>query len=73
MLLHINIFTGNDTMLHPDIACDSCDHPLKGFRYKCLVCDEYELCSDCERSQTHSDHPMIRIPKPLTPVSILSF
>lgn len=58
---------GNDTMLHPDIACDSCDHPLKGFRYKCLVCDDYELCSDCERSQTHSDHPMIRIPKPLTP------
>ncbi|CAH1391645.1 unnamed protein product [Nezara viridula] len=58
---------GNDTMLHPDIACDSCDHPLKGFRYKCLVCADYELCSDCERSQTHSDHPMIRIPKPLTP------
>ncbi|CAH1388432.1 unnamed protein product [Nezara viridula] len=57
---------GKEGPAHPDVICDGCEHPLQGFRYKCLVCYDYDLCPDCERSQMHPDHPMIRIPLPLS-------
>ncbi|XP_014278198.1 uncharacterized protein [Halyomorpha halys] len=57
---------GKEGPVHPDVICDGCEHPLHGFRYKCLVCYDYDLCPDCERSQMHPDHPMLRIPLPLS-------
>ncbi|XP_014274525.1 probable maltase-glucoamylase 2 isoform X2 [Halyomorpha halys] len=67
LYITINKDEGNVDMLHPDVECDCCDQPIKGFRYKCLVCYDYELCAICERNQTHAIHPMIRIPKPIAP------
>ena len=49
---------------YTDITCDACNTSnFPGTRYKCLVCYEYNLCSNChnggaESGQHTSDHPM---------------
>ncbi|XP_067663575.1 sequestosome-1-like isoform X2 [Haliotis asinina] len=44
--------------LHPDIICDGCEGAVYGVRYKCLVCPDYDLCSQCEDQNTHPLHDM---------------
>nr|BAN20909.1 unkown protein [Riptortus pedestris] len=58
---------GTEGPTHPNVFCDGCEQVVQGFRYKCIVCSDFDLCPDCERSQRHPDHPMIRIPLPLSP------
>lgn len=63
--------------IHPNICCDVCHPydfvPLKGIRYNCLVCSNFDLCSKCEAKQhieklefgSHSYlHPMAKISYP---------
>jgi len=55
----------NDVHLH--IQCDKCQtKDIKGIRYKCLVCDNFDFCEKCERynaqTQEHP-HPFIKIYK----------
>ncbi len=46
---------------HEDISCSNCNaSPIIGKRFNCLVCDEYNLCENCESKNEHT-HPMIRI------------
>lgn len=54
------------TQIHQGVTCDGCNKGLKGFRYKCLQCDDYDLCVDCEMKGFHSEHIMMRMPVPLT-------
>ncbi len=48
---------------HPGVFCDECKNPVYGFRYTCITCPDYNLCSECEKKGQHSDHHMIRIPR----------
>jgi len=50
--------------VHPGVTCDACDKEIKGFRYKCVVCDDYDLCSTCEGAGKHPGHNMMRISSP---------
>ncbi|KAK6201170.1 uncharacterized protein RJT21DRAFT_105568 [Scheffersomyces amazonensis] len=63
-----------DEIVHTNIACDSCSPdtfvPIKGTRYACLVCPNFDLCESCEANQhsnqtnigSHSyKHPMAKI------------
>ncbi|KAF5305496.1 hypothetical protein FQA39_LY01587 [Lamprigera yunnana] len=49
---------------HEGVSCDSCHNEnFKGKRYKCLICYDYDLCSECyETGITNTrhkvDHPM---------------
>ncbi|CAF0723011.1 unnamed protein product [Adineta steineri] len=49
---------------HNGVSCDSCMKTnFPGRRYKCLLCDNYDLCGSCydieAESQNHkNDHPM---------------
>ncbi|VDK76904.1 unnamed protein product [Litomosoides sigmodontis] len=53
--------------IHPFVTCDHCDQPLYGIRYKCSVCDDFDLCEECEKDGTHPDHALIRYATPRTP------
>ncbi|KAI5742676.1 hypothetical protein M8J77_010013 [Diaphorina citri] len=50
---------------HDGVFCDACEGPISGFRYKCLGCHDYDLCSTCEAKGLHSEHFTLRIPSPL--------
>lgn len=49
---------------HPGVECDGCLGPVIGFRYKCVVCPNYDLCEKCSSEGVHSEHNMIKITKP---------
>ena len=47
--------------IHQNVACDGCDmSPIVGVRYKCSVCQNFDLCSTCEELANHP-HPFIKI------------
>jgi len=50
---------------HHGVTCDACEkHPIEGYRYKCVVCDDYDLCGSCEAAGRHPGHNMMRIASP---------
>ncbi|KAM3716810.1 Sequestosome-1 [Dirofilaria immitis] len=53
--------------IHPFVTCNRCDQPLYGIRYKCCICDDFDLCEECEKDGTHPDHALIRYATPRTP------
>lgn len=68
-------YTRGVLAVHPGVTCDSCGlSPIRGNRYKCSVCPDYDVCSTCERkaargalelppgSENHAqDHPFIKL------------
>jgi sequestosome 1 len=58
---------GNATgEVHQGVSCDGCNQEVVGFRYKCVVCPDYDLCGKCETKGAHPGHNMIRIATPET-------
>merc|ERR1712184_35878 len=53
-----------DGEVHYGVSWDGCDGPGQGFRYKCMVCPDFDLCSLCEAKGLHPGHNMIRIASP---------
>lgn len=53
-------------MTHERITCDGCKiDPITGTRWKCLVCDDYDLCDACHSSGAHPlEHAMLQIETP---------
>ena len=55
---------------HLDVECDSCSRSdFSMYRYKCLICDDYDLCGSCfEKRQVTKDHKlehaMVRFDQP---------
>jgi hypothetical protein len=57
-----------ETLVH-DISCDECmTSPLKGIRYKCKVCFDYNICYPCRHRPGHdhnANHEFLYIPRSL--------
>lgn len=51
--------------LHVDLECNECDGEILGFRYKCIQCEDYDLCANCEVKGFHPEHCMIRSAVPI--------
>jgi len=54
--------SSKESQIHSGIVCDACEKtPIVGHRYKCIVCDDFDLCGSCEVAGRHPGHNMIRI------------
>jgi len=49
--------------IHYGVTCDGCGVvPIKGVRFKCLVCPNYDLCAVCEAKNAHpADHTLLKL------------
>jgi sequestosome 1 len=51
-------------LVHEGVECDGCGGEVKGCRYKCQTCIDYDLCETCKAKGAHSQHEMKPIQKP---------
>lgn len=56
-----------DAVSHDNVACDGCQQvPIRGIRYKCGMCPNFDLCEKCEGTVEHDpDHIFVKIRKPV--------
>jgi hypothetical protein len=48
-------------IVHDRVGCDGCHaNPLMGPRYKCIECQDFDLCKDCVDKNVHSHHLFLR-------------
>ena len=49
----------NNKTIHIGIMCNKCGiNPIIGYRYKCSICKDYELCDDCAKKNfLTNEHP----------------
>jgi len=59
--------TEEDNSSHEGVMCDGCSvSPIVGIRWKCSVCNDYDLCQACESKGVHDpSHPLIKVVKPM--------
>ncbi|KAI4146235.1 MAG: hypothetical protein L6R39_003533 [Caloplaca ligustica] len=54
--------------VHRGVTCNSCNAmPVRGIRYRCTNCHDYDLCEQCEALQVHDKTHLfykIRVPAP---------
>jgi len=58
-----------DQAVHYGVTCDGCEmNPIIGNRYKCVVCDDYDLCESCHAAGKYPcaalKHNMMKITNP---------
>ena len=53
----------NRGIIHSKVMCDGCGMlPISGWRYKCILCDDYNLCENCEeRIGRKHWHPFLKL------------
>ena len=53
-----------------DVKCSQCNDVIKGIRYMCGICQNYNLCEECEKEfGMRHNHPLLKIRNPeLTPI-----
>jgi len=57
--------TGSSSAVHYGVTCDGCEcKPIIGNRYKCVVCDDFDLCETCHAAGKHPGHNMMKITEP---------
>ncbi|KAI7817368.1 hypothetical protein BC939DRAFT_332497 [Gamsiella multidivaricata] len=62
---------GKEGHIHRGITCNSCRTvPIRGLRYKCANCQDYDLCEGCEAAEVHiKSHVFMKIRIPIPPLN----
>jgi len=62
----VKISSPSDTV-HDHVVCDGCEQqPIRGLRFICTSCKDYNLCSSCESKNEHpQDHVLLKVKVPL--------
>jgi len=57
--------------IHRGITCNKCStSPIRGLRYKCANCVDFDLCETCEASNIHNNtHVFLKIRIPIPPLA----
>jgi hypothetical protein len=56
--------TNTNKNIHKNIQCNECGkYPIKGIRYKCSICPDYDICENCEKKTDH-EHSFLKLKKP---------
>jgi Zinc finger, ZZ type len=76
-------FNPRHDLIHNHVHCDGipCNGSrwcIRGIRFKCAICPDFDLCEQCEQDQSfkrvqnghHASHPMIKIRIPYTDVKV---
>jgi hypothetical protein len=51
--------------VHFHVECDECHmKPIIGTRYKCGICDNYDICQGCYDKHVHDHHPLLKMKVP---------
>lgn len=61
---HFEHLGGSAEAVHSMVTCDGCHaSPIKGPRFKCKVCPDYDLCQHCfaKKAEIHENHDFERI------------
>ncbi|XP_038055475.1 sequestosome-1-like [Patiria miniata] len=53
-----------EDIFHPGVICDGCDSPIRGPRFKCIECPDYDLCKVCEEKGLHEQHQFVKFRRP---------
>jgi sequestosome 1 len=53
-----------EPQVHLGVVCDGCNGSIIGNRYKCKICPDYDLCSECKNKNTHVEHEFTEMPFP---------
>lgn len=58
-----NIKTPSSVEEHTGISCNGCGIcPIKGIRYKCIICDDFDYCEKCEEEKGYvHEHPLYKL------------
>ena len=52
-----------EKVIHHNVECDGCGiAPIRGIRYKCSICKDFDYCETCEERLGH-EHPFLKIKK----------
>ena len=57
----------HEGVVHRHVVCSSCDtRPIRGVRWRCANCVDFDLCSDCEATTSHDKtHVFYKIHTPV--------
>ena len=48
--------------VHPNITCDGCGaSPIRGVRFQCSLCPDFDLCGACQARNLHPEHPLVQL------------
>jgi len=73
-LFEVNVSSTNNTddskPIHRGVVCDGCEQGIRGIRYKCKQCPDYDLCENCNSKKENihdKTHTFDTIERPRCP------